>query len=157
MGTAAPTAGPAGEEGPDRPTDEEIHAAAAEVGERFEHLAEAAYRTELASGSAEETIVKARRSLVVRLAIIVGGTFVLLLGLALLALPGPGLVVVALGLGLLASEIPFAARLLERVKRRLPQDEDGKLPRSAIVMMVAMCVLATGASLVWTFRHSIFS
>ena len=114
-------------------------------------FAEAAIEAERSSGHREETVEQVKRHLAVRVAIIAAGSFVLLLGLALLALPGPGLVVVALGLALLATEIPFAARLLDRVKRRLPQDADGKLPRSAVAMMVATCTVAMGLSLWWTF------
>lgn len=130
--------------------DREIDEAASQAGERFEKLVEHALEAEMASGHREETVEKAKRHILVRVGIIVAGTVVLLVGLALLALPGPGLVVVALGLGLLATEIPFAARLLDRIKGRLPQDESGKIPRSAIVMMVVVGVIATGASIAWT-------
>jgi uncharacterized protein (TIGR02611 family) len=130
--------------------DREIDEAASQAGERFEKLVEYALEAEMASGHPEETVEKAKRHILVRVGIVVVGTLVLLVGLALLALPGPGLVVVALGLGLLATEIPFAARLLERIKGRLPHDESGKIPRSAIVMMVVVGVIATGASIAWT-------
>lgn len=48
---------------------------------------------------------------------LVGGT-VLGGGIAMLALPGPGLVVVALGLAILAGEFAWADRARQRVKRR---------------------------------------
>lgn len=130
--------------------DREIDEAASQAGERFEKLVESALEAEMASSHREETVEQAKRHILVRVGVIFAGTAVLLVGLALLALPGPGLVVVALGLGLLATEIPFAARLLERIKGRLPQDESGKIPRSAIVMMVVVGVIATGASIAWT-------
>jgi tellurite resistance protein TerC len=47
---------------------------------------------------------------------VVGGT-VLLIGLALLVLPGPAFLVIPLGLGILATEFVWARRLLRRVKR----------------------------------------
>ena len=51
--------------------------------------------------------------------IIVGG-LVLVIGLLLMPLPGPGGTPVALlGLALLSSELPWAKRLLERMKQRL--------------------------------------
>jgi hypothetical protein len=50
--------------------------------------------------------------------LVVGGT-VLLLGLVLLALPGPGLITVALGLSILASECDWARQMLKRFRQWL--------------------------------------
>ena len=47
--------------------------------------------------------------------LIVGGT-ILLTGLVMLVTPGPGLVVILVGLATLASEFPWARRLLTRVR-----------------------------------------
>ena len=44
------------------------------------------------------------------------GTTVLMLGLALLFLPGPGVLVIPLGLGILGIEFAWARRLLETVR-----------------------------------------
>lgn len=44
------------------------------------------------------------------------GTTVLVLGLALLFLPGPGVLVIPLGLGILGIEFAWARRLLETVR-----------------------------------------
>jgi len=46
---------------------------------------------------------------------LIGGTL-LLIGLALLVLPGPGLLIVAVGLGILASEFLWARRMLRHAK-----------------------------------------
>lgn len=54
-----------------------------------------------------------------RTARIVPGWTTLVVGGALLVLPGPGLLVVAGGLALLATEYPWAARLLRVVRQRL--------------------------------------
>lgn len=137
----------------DRPevTLAEINQAAALAGSRVERLVEEAIEVELTTGRHEETIEEAKRHLVVRIVRIVAGVIVLIIGLALLVAPGPGLLAIALGLGLLAQDVPFAAKLLDRVKARLPQDEDGKLPTSTIVMMVVVGVAAGAASLWWTF------
>jgi uncharacterized protein (TIGR02611 family) len=50
--------------------------------------------------------------------VIVGivGTTVLLIGVALLVLPGPAFIVIPLGLGILATEFVWARRLLNKVK-----------------------------------------
>lgn len=58
------------------------------------------------------TLKQARRLIVA----VVGGT-VLLIGLALIVLPGPAFLVIPLGLGILATEFVWARRLLRRVKR----------------------------------------
>ena len=79
------------------------------------------------------------------------GTLLVLGGLALLVLPGPGLVVTFVGLVLLAEDVPFARRFRDRVRDRLPQDADGKMPRSAVASMVAMTVLATSGSIWFAF------
>ncbi len=49
------------------------------------------------------------------------GIAVILVGIALLVLPGPGLVTIAAGLAILASEFVWAQKLMEPVKRRLEQ------------------------------------
>ncbi len=51
-----------------------------------------------------------------RVVILVFGTTIVLLGLALIVLPGPGLVVIFLGLGLLAIEFAWAKRLLAHAR-----------------------------------------
>lgn len=51
-----------------------------------------------------------------RLVVIVVGFTVLLLGLALIVLPGPAVVVIPIGLAILATEFVWARRLLNRMK-----------------------------------------
>ena len=51
---------------------------------------------------------------------VIGGT-ILLIGLALLVLPGPAIVVIPIGLFILASEFLWAKRLLDDFKRRVEQ------------------------------------
>ena len=51
-----------------------------------------------------------------RLIILVFGSTVLLIGIALLVLPGPGFVIIPIGLAILATEFAWARRLLQRVK-----------------------------------------
>jgi uncharacterized protein (TIGR02611 family) len=52
------------------------------------------------------------------------GFLVVLAGVAMLVLPGPGLLVIALGLGILALEFAWAERLLERTVDRMEQAAD---------------------------------
>jgi uncharacterized protein (TIGR02611 family) len=56
-----------------------------------------------------------RRSLVYRVAVAVAAFVVLAAGIAMLVLPGPGVLVCGIGLGLLALEFRWAERLLVRV------------------------------------------
>jgi len=51
-----------------------------------------------------------------RLIVLVIGSTVLLIGLALLVLPGPAFVVIPLGLAILATEFRWARNLLRRLK-----------------------------------------
>jgi tellurite resistance protein TerC len=47
---------------------------------------------------------------------IVGGFTLLLIGIVMLVTPGPGWLVIFLGLGLLAAEFVWAKRLMDRIK-----------------------------------------
>ena len=61
-----------------------------------------------------------------RLSRIVGGFTLLLVGIVMLVTPGPGWLVILLGLGLLAAEFVWAKRLMDRIKR------EGERVRSAV-------------------------
>ncbi|MGC1490280.1 MAG: PGPGW domain-containing protein, partial [Candidatus Acidiferrum sp.] len=52
-----------------------------------------------------------------RLSRIVGGFTLLLIGVVMLVTPGPGWLVIFLGLGLLAAEFVWARRLMDRMKK----------------------------------------
>jgi putative transmembrane protein PGPGW len=52
-----------------------------------------------------------------RLSRIAGGFTLLLIGIVMLVTPGPGWLVILLGLGLLAAEFVWARRLMDRIKR----------------------------------------
>lgn len=53
-----------------------------------------------------------------RLIVIVIGFTVLLIGVALIVLPGPAFLVIPLGLGILGTELLWARRLLKRMKEK---------------------------------------
>jgi uncharacterized protein (TIGR02611 family) len=55
-----------------------------------------------------------------RLIIIIVGFSVLLFGIALIFLPGPAFIVIPLGIGILASEFLWAKKLLDKMKKLLP-------------------------------------
>ncbi len=52
-----------------------------------------------------------------RVFLIIAGFTLLLAGVVMLVTPGPGMLVIFLGLGLLAAEFVWARRLMERMKR----------------------------------------
>ncbi len=54
--------------------------------------------------------------LVKRVVVAIVGTTIVLIGVALLVLPGPGLVVISLGLALLATEFVWARVLLKKAQ-----------------------------------------
>lgn len=113
-----------------------------------ERLVDAAVEAELATGRREETIEEARRSVVRRMGRIAAGSFLVVLGIVLWVLPGPGLLTIAAGLVLLSRDFPWAARMLDRVRARLPQDEHGQTHRGVITASVTFAVLSIGFS-VW--------
>jgi hypothetical protein len=122
-----------------------------ELRDELRDLEQAAIETEFETGRREETVEEAKRHILVRAARVFAGVVVCGVGIALLVLPGPGLVVLAAGLVLLAQDVPFARRLLQRVQQRLPADQDGGVSKTFIVMCSAGGVLFMGVSIWWTF------
>ncbi len=86
-----------------------------------------------------------------RLMVLIVGVAVLLAGLAMLALPGPGVLVIILGLVILATEFAWAERMLDRTTstaagaaNKLTDNNKGRtaLAASGIGMIVGGFVLA---------------
>ena len=109
----------------------------------------AAFEAEYATGDREKTESSARRNVVVRIAVIVVGTLVTLGGLAMLVLPGPGIVLVFVGLGILAQELPWAERLLSYAQRKAKIDRVKEQPAWVRVVLVLATVGAIAASAIW--------
>lgn len=59
-----------------------------------------------------------------RIIVAVIGFTVLLIGIALLVLPGPAFVVIPLGLAILATEFVWARKLLKKVKDKIAKDRE---------------------------------
>lgn len=93
-------------------------------------------------------------SLIVRLARITVGTLVTLAGVAMLVLPGPGWVTIAIGLSLLAREFAWAERRLEAVRKRLPKGADGKISVWVWVVTIGFIVLSFVGS-IWLWMAGI--
>ena len=61
-----------------------------------------------------------------RLIIIAIGFTILLIGIAMIVLPGPAVLVIPLGLGILASELVWARRILNKIKSKFQKQESTK-------------------------------
>ena len=61
---------------------------------------------------------------VIRIAKVIGGFVLLVAGIAMIALPGPGWLTVAAGLAILAGEFIWARRLLDRIKHQAGRVKD---------------------------------
>jgi len=119
---------------------------------RRARLREAAHEAERSTGRRERTDEQTQRNVVVRIAIIAFGSIVTLAGLAMMVLPGPGIVVIIAGLGILASEVSWAERLLAFAKRKANVESvTAQHPWIKPVSIVLM-VLGVAASLLYTFR-----
>ena len=116
-----------------------------------QRLREAAIEAEYDTGVREETEEQARASIHVRLARMSLGTLLLLAGIIMLALPGPGWLTIAAGLAVLAKDVAWAERMLERVRRRLPEGADGEVDRRVVVGSIILAVVAVAASIWWYF------
>ena len=119
--------------------------------ERFEEFEKAAIEAEFETGRREESIAEAKRHILIRIGRVFLGTVVVIAGLLMLPLPGPGMLTIAAGLALLASDVPFARKLLENVRKRLPADADGNVSKPVVIGGLIVSVVTVASSLWWTF------
>ncbi|QYG92660.1 TIGR02611 family protein [Iamia sp. SCSIO 61187] len=121
--------------------------------ERRERYRAAAVDAERDTGRRERTVEEAKRNIIVRMAIIAFGTLVTLAGLGMLVLPGPGIVVVIAGLGILATEVSWAERLLAYAKRKANvdsiTDQHPWVKPVSIVLMVLGVAVSVLYAVVW--------
>lgn len=109
---------------------------------------DAAIEAETSTGNAEQTEEEARRHLLGRLARTVGGFLLIGVGLAGLVLPGPGWVLIVLGLGLLP--YAWAQRTIRSIRRRVPGiPEDGRIPTSTWVVMGVVLAVASALTVLF--------
>jgi uncharacterized protein (TIGR02611 family) len=116
-------------------------------------LRAAALEAERGTGSRESSDRQARRHILARIGIIVIGTIVLLAGLLMLILPGPGVVAVLAGLGILAQELPWAERIMERVKEKAHVDQLKASPAWVRVVLVVATVVGVAASVMYVLQR----
>lgn len=121
--------------------------------ERRARLRAAAIDAERDTGRRERTEEDAQRNIVVRIAIIAFGTLVTVGGLCMLVLPGPGIVVVIAGLGILASEVSWAERLLAYAKKKANVEsvtaQHPWIKPVSIVLMVLGVIVSVLYAVLW--------
>lgn len=117
--------------------------------EGLDLLREAAYQAEYATGEREDSEEQARRHIIIRVGTIVVGSIVLLIGLAMMMLPGPGILGVLAGLGILSRELPWAERMIEYVKKRAKIEQLKQQPQWVQVVMWGFTIAAVTGSLVY--------
>lgn len=112
-------------------------------GFNYEKFEDAAVQAEYQTGEREGSEAEARAHIAVRIARMTFGFFLVILGIILMPLPGPGGVIVAAGLVVLSKDVAWADRALRWMRKRTPGiPEDGKIPASTIIVSVMMMVAA---------------
>ena len=104
-------------------------------------------RHRLLEGIRERRERHLERNRILRIVFAFFGFIVVLAGVAMLVLPGPGLLVIAVGLGILALEFAWAERLLERAVDKLEDaaDQVKEAPRwQQLLLAAASAVAAVG-------------
>jgi hypothetical protein len=88
-----------------------------------------------------------------RATVAVAGSVVLLVGIALLVLPGPGLLLVLAGLVILASEFPALERHVDPVRDRAMKAAEDSVSSPIRIVGSVLCGLALiAAGVVWGLR-----
>ena len=112
-------------------------------------------RSRLIDGLKERRERHRERHHLVRVAAATGGFLIVLLGIVLIPLPGPGLLVVAVGLAVLALEFAWAEHLLEKTVDRLSEAGEkvkraGPVQQAAVALLGVLAAAATlTAAYVW--------
>lgn len=127
-----------------------------EIDDQPEHdvehpLLDAALAAEYDTGLHESTERAAKAHVLVRAVRMTLGAIVVIIGIIMMPLPGPGALVVAGGLVILARDVAWADRLLRYFRHKMPGvPADGKIPRSSLVTMGMLAVAGILASLWFT-------
>lgn len=102
-------------------------------------------RRRLLDGVRERRERHLERNRLLRIGFALFGFLVVLTGLAMLVLPGPGLLVIAVGLGILALEFAWAERLLERTVDRMEDAAETVKKASRTQQILLAAVFATAS------------
>lgn len=121
------------------PTGQSLH----EIAQR---IVDAAIQAEYETGDHEETEEEARQNVMWRLVRMVAGFVIIGIGIGGLVLPGPGWLLIILGLSLLP--FAWAERTITAIRRKVPGvPEDGRIPTSTWIVMGSLVVIFAVISL----------
>ena len=109
-------------------------------------MEEAPRKRRFVDGVRERREKHLERNRIVRVVVAIFGFLVVLAGLAMLVLPGPGLLVIAIGLGILALEFVWAERLLERTVDKMDEATDAVKRSSRKQRAFGVALLVLGAA-----------
>ena len=113
-----------------------------------DRLRAAAREAERETGREETTSDEVTSSLTIRMVRTIAGFFFVTLGIAALPLPGPGWLIVIIGLSLLP--YAWAERTVRLIRRRIPGvPEDGRIPTASWVIMGVLVIAASVISFLW--------
>ena len=86
-----------------------------------------------------------------RILVIISGSAVVIAGVAMLVLPGPGFLVIFTGLAILSSEFEWADRLKQSVRERaeLAAKATGVSLRAIVVVGIFFAVVLSVAAWIW--------
>jgi len=117
------------------------------VGQWADVVRDAAIEAELETAGHPETLDEARHNVAVRLARILGGFALIVVGIIALPLPIPGWLIILVGLELLP--YVWAERTIRRIRRHAPGvPEEGRIPaRTWAVMGVLILAVSTAGIL----------
>ena len=108
-------------------------------GDIADDLTAAVYEAERATGEREGSLEEVRRSLALRGLRTVGGFVLIGIGVSLLVLPGPGWIMIIVGLSLLP--FAWAERTIRTIRRKVPGvPEDGTIPARTWVVIGVVTV-----------------
>ena len=116
-----------------------------------ELITAAVYEAERETGVHEETEAEVRHSLALRMTRMFGGFVLIGIGASLIVLPGPGWLVILIGLSLLP--FAWAERTILAIRRRVPGvPEDGTIPTRTWVVIGVVTVGAIAISFLFGSR-----
>jgi len=118
----------------------------------FDDFRKAAIDAELAVGHKEDTRKQAWYHVLIRIGRMILGFLLLLAGLAMMVLPGPGAIVMAAGLVILSRDVKWADTALRYLRKKVPGlEEEGPIPKSTIAVSL-MLMVAAGLGAYWWFN-----
>jgi uncharacterized protein (TIGR02611 family) len=113
-----------------------------------ERVRSAAREAEVLTGYHEQTEQEISQSLAIRLSRTIAGFVLVALGIVALPLPGPGWLIIIVGLSLLP--YAWAERTVRLIRRRIPGiPEEGRIGVRQWVVMGALVAAAVTGSLLW--------